>query len=110
MIIADKWRVRCKGESHQILTELSMIMRALLEEEIVDHDLLETLVNISSKDEKRLEETYSNITNIKQYADQIIQIIEHCEEIQEDGCSEYHKERAKIHAYEDIVALVKVRR
>ena len=40
-----------------------------------------------------------------------MQIIEHCESIQEDdSVSDYHKERAKVHAYEDIVALVKVRR
>ena len=29
---------------------------------------------------------------------------------EDDGVSDYHKERAKVHAYEDIVALVKVRR
>lgn len=54
------------------------------------------------------------VVAVKQYSEQIMQImqiIEHCESIQEDdGVSDYHKERAKIHAYEDIVALVKVRR
>lgn len=50
------------------------------------------------------------VVTLKQYAEQIMQIIEHCESIQEDdGVSDYHKERAKVHAYEDIVALVKVR-
>lgn len=48
--------------------------------------------------------------NIKQYADQIAQIIEHCEFVQDGDESDYTKKMAKIHAYEDIVALVKVRR
>lgn len=51
-----------------------------------------------------------DVVILKQFADQVIQIIDHCEDIQNDGCSEYHKERAKIHAYEDIVALLKDRR
>lgn len=51
------------------------------------------------------------VVTLKQYAEQIIQIIEHCESVQEDDeVSDYHKEIAKVHAYEDIVALVKVRR
>ena len=47
---------------------------------------------------------------IERYADQIAQIIEHCEFVQDGDDSDYTKKMAKIHAYDDIVALVKVRR
>ena len=51
------------------------------------------------------------VVAVKQYSEQLMQIIEHCESIQEDdGVSDYHKDRAKIHAYEDIVAIVNMRR
>lgn len=51
------------------------------------------------------------VVAVKQYSEQLVQIIEHCESIQEDdGVSDYHKDRAKIHAYEDIVAIVNMRR
>ena len=47
------------------------------------------------------------VVTLKQYAEQIIQIIEHCESVQEDdAASDYTKRMAKVHAYEDIVALV----
>lgn len=51
------------------------------------------------------------VVTLKQYSEQIIQIIENCESVQEDdAASDYTKNMAKIHAYDDIVELVKVRR
>lgn len=59
-----------------------------------------------------MEQTISlkEVVALKQYAEQIIQIIEHCESVQEDDtASDYTKRMAEVHAYEDIFALIKGR-
>lgn len=51
------------------------------------------------------------VVTLKHYAEQIIQIIENCESIQEDDAeTDYTKKMAKVHAYENIVAIVNIGR
>lgn len=53
--------------------------------------------------------TLKEVISLKQYAELIIQIIKYTESLQEDNSvSDYHKDRAKINAYDEIAALVKL--
>lgn len=98
MIKIDGLKLSVQGNPVALLTELTGIMHYFYEKDIASKKDLLDAVNLATVSDK-------------QYSEQFMQIIENCESIQEDdGVSDYRKNRAKIHAYEDIVALVKVRR
>jgi hypothetical protein len=51
--------------------------------------------------------TLKDIIRLKQQAEDINEIIKRCEDIQDEDISDYHKDRAKVLAYDEIVKIWK---
>ena len=51
--------------------------------------------------------TLKDIIRLKQQTEDINEIIKRCEDIQDEDISNYHKDRAKVFAYDEIVKIWK---